>query len=132
MKKAPLHPREDERLEALQAKNLVGTGPDPRFDEITKEAVQSLSVPISTITLVDKDKEIYKSFVGIEQKEGPREISFCGHALLEETLLIIPNTLKDERFKDNPYVTGDPHIRFYAGMKLIDKKSGLPLGVFLH
>lgn len=130
MQKAPLHPREDERLEVLRAKKLVGTGPDPRFDAITQEAVQKLSVPISTITLIDKDKEIYKSCVGIEEKEGPRDVSFCGHALLEETLLVVSDTLKDERFKDNPYVTGDPYVRFYAGMRLCDEKSGLPLGVF--
>lgn len=130
MKKAPMHPREKERQKILEEKNILDSESDPRFDDLTKEATKRLSVPISTVTLIDKDREWFKACDGLIQKEGPRDISFCGHALLDMDVFICPDTLKDDRFKDNPYVNGDPHIRFYAGMRLLDKKTGLPMGVF--
>lgn len=130
MKTASVHPKEQERLQVLRDKKILDSDPDPRFDTITKRAVEGLGVPISTITLVDENREWYKSCIGLESQEGPREISFCGHALLEHDVLICEDTLEDERFLDNPYVIGKPHVRFYAGMRLLDRETGLPLGVF--
>ncbi len=130
MQPAPLHPQEDARLEAVHGLALLDTEPEERFDRITKAAIEKLGAPISTITLVDKDREWFKSCQGLDIKEAPRTSSFCGHAMLADTVFIVEDTLKDERFRDNPQVIGAPHIRFYAGVSLYDKKSGLPVGVF--
>ena len=125
-----LHPHESQRLKALYAKGILDSEQDPRFDAITSEAIKLLEVPISTISIIDKDREWYKSCQGLPNKEGPREIAFCSYAMLAEDVFVVEDTLLDERFKNNPYVTGEPYIRFYAGMALIDAVSGLPLGVF--
>lgn len=130
MQKAIKHPKEEERLEVLRSKKIDYKENDPRFDSITKKAVGLLSVPISTVTFIEEEKELYKSCIGLDKLEGPREISFCGHAVLNNNVLICEDTLEDERFKDNPYVVGEPYIRFYAGIRLLDRKSGLPIGVF--
>ncbi len=128
MKIAPIHENEDQRLEAVHELALLDTEPEKRFDDITQEAINKLKVPISTITLVDKDREWFKSSQGLENKEGPRSTSFCGHALFATNIFIVEDTLKDDRFKDNPMVIGKPFIRFYAGVSLRDHKSKLPLG----
>ena len=130
MQKAPIPPNEEERLRALQGLKILDTPPEDRFDRITKQAMARFNVPISTITLVDKDREWYKSMQGLTQKEGPRDISFCGHALLHQYIYVVEDTLKDPIFADNPMVVGNPLIRFYAGKSLLDKDSGLPVGVF--
>ncbi len=128
--KAPIPANDEERVCALQGLKILDTAYEERFDIITKEAIVRFSVPISTITLVDKDREWFKSKQGIEKKEGPRDISFCGHALMSEIILIIRDTLDDPRFANNPMVIGSPFIRFYAGKSLYERKSGLPVGVF--
>jgi GAF domain-containing protein len=130
MKKAPIPSNEDARLEAVHGLNLLDTEPEERFDWITKKALAVFSVPISTITLIDKDREWYKSCQGVDAREASRSISFCGHAMFANDVFVIEDTLNDKRFRDNPQVTGVPHIRFYAGVALHDKKSGLPVGVF--
>lgn len=124
------HKEEEKRLEVLKSKNILDSEADPRFDAITKKAATLLGAPISTVSIVDEDREWFKSCVGLDQKEGPRDVSFCGHALLSDNVFICEDTLEDERFKDNPYVVGEPYIRFYAGIRLLDKESGLPMGVF--
>jgi GAF domain-containing protein len=129
MKLAPIPKNEEERLEALHKLAILDTKPEGRFDEITKEATRRLKVPISTLTLVDKNREWFKSTQGIDNKEGERAISFCGHALLATNIFVVEDTLKDDRFKDNPMVIGSPYIRFYSGISLIDYKTGLPVGV---
>lgn len=129
MKIAPIHEKEEERLEALNKLALLDTEPEKRFDDITQEAIVKLKVPISTITLVDKNREWFKSSKGLDYKEGARSTSFCGHALLATHIFIVEDTLKDDRFKDNPMVIGKPFIRFYAGISLMDYKTKLPLGV---
>lgn len=121
---------EDDRLCALNSLNLLDTDPEDRFDSITKEATRIFSVPISTITLVDKDREWFKSVQGLNNKENPRDISFCSHALNNKVMMIIEDTLVNNDFANNPMVVGYPHIRFYAGKSLNDRKSGLPVGVF--
>jgi GAF domain-containing protein len=130
MKKAPILENEEERLKILESKNILNSERNPKFDEITEKACRVLNMPISTISIIDKDTEHYKSCSGIAAKSGPRDISFCGHTLADKHLLVCEDTLEDDRFKDNPNVTREPFIRFYAGMRLIDKKSRMPLGVF--
>lgn len=127
---APVLPNEKQRLEAVHGMAILDTKPESRFDAITKKATDLLKVPISTITILDEKREWFKSCVGLDQKEGERAISFCGHALMVKDLFIIKDTLEDERFKDNPMVIGHPFIRFYAGQSLLDYKTGQPIGVF--
>ena len=130
MEKAPIPENDKERICALEGLNLLDTATEERFDRITKKATERFSVPISTITLVDKDREWFKSAQGLSTREGPRDLSFCGHALMSEVILVIEDTLADKRFADNPMVLGSPFIRFYVGKSLYEKKSGLPVGVF--
>lgn len=130
MQFAPIPENEKERLCALEDLHLLDTASEERFDCLTKEAIKRFSVPISTITLVDKDREWFKSVQGLQAREGRRDISFCGHALMSKLILIIQDTLADPRFTDNPMVTGEPFIRFYAGKSLYDHESNLPVGVF--
>lgn len=130
MQKAPLHPKEQDRLNILNTLNILDTKPEERFDKITKTAVEKIKVPISTITIIDEKREWFKSCQGLKEKEGSREESFCGHALLASDIFIVEDTLKDSRFSDNPHVTTKPSIRFYAGISLKQKNSGMPLGVF--
>lgn len=130
MQKAPIPSNEDKRLCAVRDLNILDTGMEERFDRITTEAIEKFQVPVSTITIVDKEREWFKSAQGLKVKEGPRDISFCGHALVSEVMMIIEDTLKDPRFADNPMVTSSPFVRFYAGKSLYDRKSGFPVGVF--
>ena len=130
MKTAPIPSFEKDRMCAVQDLNILDTKNEERFDRLTKQAMFKLSVPISTITIVDQDREWYKSVQGTDQKEGPRSTSFCGHALLHSDVYIVEDTLKDPIFADNPMVIGHPFIRFYAGKSLNDTKTGLPVGVF--
>src|SRR3990167_6842587 len=130
MQKAPIPLNDKERVCAVEGLHLLDTASEERFDRLTREAVSRFSVPISTITLIDKDREWFKSVQGLTVREGPRDISFCGHALMSEVLLIIEDTLADPRFADNPMVKGEPFIRFYAGKSLYDHQNNLPVGVF--
>lgn len=130
MQKAPIPINDKERVCVVEGLKLLDTSSEERFDCLTREAVKRFSVPISTITLVDKDREWFKSAQGLKAKEGLRDISFCGHALMQEIILVVNDALTDPRFVDNPMVTGEPFIRFYAGKSLYDYKSHLPVGVF--
>lgn len=116
---APEKPKnEAERLHALRTLKLLDTTHEERFDRVTRMAKRMFGVPISLVTLVDDDRQWFKSKQGLEVSETPREISFCGHAINKNGLFMVPNTLEDERFIDNPLVTGAPNIRFYAGYPL--------------
>lgn len=131
MIKAPVPQDEQSRLDALYKLGLLDTPPEARFDRITSEAVQKFNVMLSSITLIDKNREWFKSCAGIyTDKEGPRDISFCGHALTREDIFVIEDTIKDPRFIDNPYVVGPPFVRFYAGVALHDRFTNQPIGVF--
>lgn len=127
---APIPENEKERLEAVHQMVILDTAPEERFDLLTKEAVVKLNVPISTVTIIDEKREWFKSCQGVNVKESDRSISFCGHAMLSSVLFIVEDTLKDPRFADNPMVINPPYIRFYAGARLLHRKSGLPIGVF--
>lgn len=128
--KAPLYKKESERLDVVHKMGILDTNPDPIFDKLTKEALERMNVPISTISIIDENREWYMSCQGIPNKQGPRDIAFCSWALISKDAFIVEDTLKDDRFKNNPYVTGEPYIRFYAGIALIDSGSGMPVGVF--
>jgi GAF domain-containing protein len=130
MKKAPLPKNEDTRIQSVKSLEILDTGREERFDEITKKAINDLNVLISTISIIDKDREWFKSCQGLNMTDSPRDISFCGHALLERSVFIVEDTLKDDRFEDNPQVINPPHIRFYAGVRLFNKKDKMPVGVF--
>ncbi len=130
MQLAPIPQDEKDRIEAVHRIGILDTKPEPRFDVLTREAVQKLKVPISMVSILDSEREWFKSCIGLDQKEGERAVSFCGHALLAKDMFIVNDTLKDERFADNPLVTGFPFIRFYAGIALLDHKTGKAIGVF--
>lgn len=109
---------EASRLATLRGLNILDTPPEERFDRLTRLARHLIGVPIAVVSLVDSDRQWFKSCQGLDASETPRSISFCGHAILDDQLFIIPDALLDPRFADNPLVTGAPHIRFYAGQPL--------------
>ena len=115
MIEAPKPPDEERRLAALHALNLLDTEPEERFDRITRLAQRVFGTSIATFTLVDAERQWFKSDVGAPGKEDPRSISFCSHAILDPETTVIPDAREDDRFHDNPLVTGNPNIRFYAG-----------------
>ncbi|WP_445425663.1 PAS domain S-box protein [Alishewanella sp. HL-SH06] len=115
------------RLLALKRTNLLDTPAEKRFERITRLAASVFKVPICLISLVDNDRQWFKSKVGLDVSETGRDISFCGHAILQENIFIVSDATKDERFASNPLVTQAPHIRFYAGAPLREP-SGQPIG----
>lgn len=115
---APAH-NESERLRQLDALGVLDTPAEERFDRITRIAQRLFDVPTALVSLVAADRQWFKSRVGFAATETPRALSFCGHAILSHQPLIVADTLLDERFHDNPYVAGPPHIRFYAGHPLV-------------
>lgn len=109
---------EAERLHALITLKILDTSHEERFDRVTRMARRMFNVSISLVSLIDEDRQWFKSKQGIDVSETSRYISFCGHAINQDGLFIIPDASKDERFSDNPLVTGAPNIRFYAGYPL--------------
>ncbi|MFO8142831.1 MAG: GAF domain-containing protein [Marinobacter sp.] len=117
----PDHPaNEDKRLSALEATLLLDTPPEERFDRITRLAARLFNVPICLVSLIDVNRQWFKSRFGLGVRETARDISFCGHAILGADTFVVENALQDQRFADNPLVTGEPNIRFYAGAPLED------------
>jgi diguanylate cyclase (GGDEF)-like protein len=106
---------ESRRLRALTTLCLLDTLPEEKFDRISRLACHMFDVPIALVSLVDRDRQWFKSKQGLDSCETARSISFCGHAILHEQPLIVPDALRHSGFADNPLVTGEPHIRFYAG-----------------
>ncbi len=127
MIKPEIPENESARLAALARYEVLDTVSEQEFDDITLLASQICEVPIALISLIDGDRQWFKSRVGLDATETPRDISFCGHAILDNTLFEVSNALDDSRFADNPLVTGAPDIRFYAGMPIINS-DGLALG----
>jgi len=109
---------EARRLAALYATRLLGSPPEDAFDRITRMATRLLKMPIALVSLVDKDIQWFKSRQNFAPTESPRATSFCGHAILDHEPLLVPDALRDPRFADNPLVTGEQHVRFYAGVQL--------------
>lgn len=118
---------ETQRLQALQALDMLDTPAEERFDRLTRIAQQMMQVPIALISLVDANRQWFKSRQGLETCETSRDISFCGHAILGTEVFVVADTAADVRFADNPLVTQAPHIRFYAGVPLL-LDSGLCVG----
>ncbi len=118
MKAPELPANERSRQTALDQLRILDTPPEDRFDRLTRMAARLLDAPIALISLIDRDRQWFKSCVGLGVGETPRSISFCGHAIFDRQPLVIEDALEDERFCDNPLVTGDPNIRFYVGTPL--------------
>jgi diguanylate cyclase (GGDEF)-like protein len=106
---------EPERLAALRALRILDTPIEDRFERITRMAKRSFGVGICAISLIDRDRQWFKSIQGLSLCETSRDVSFCGHAILSSQVFVIPDAKADPRFQDNPLVTGEPNIRFYAG-----------------
>ena len=126
---APHHPQEDERLKALHDLEILDTAAEASYDELVELAAMIAGTPIALISMVDADRQWFKARHGLDATQTPRSESFCAHAILKpKQPLIVSDTLRDERFVDNPLVTGAPNIRFYAGIPLHAGKPALPLG----
>ncbi|OIP78356.1 MAG: hypothetical protein AUK48_01865 [Oscillatoriales cyanobacterium CG2_30_44_21] len=121
------HPNESERLESLYQCSILDTEPEQGFDDITQLAAYTCQTPIALVSLLDKDRQWFKARVGLSVTETPRRLAFCAHAILQDGIFIIPDTLKDERFANNPLVVDSPNIRFYAGVP-IKTSEGHPIG----
>jgi phosphoribosyl 1,2-cyclic phosphodiesterase/DNA-binding response OmpR family regulator len=117
-RKAVLPQDEERRLEAVHSLGLLDTAAEERFDRHTRIAAAALDAPIALVTLVDRDRQWFKSHQGFDFSETPRDIGFCSHAILEDAPLVVPDALQDDRFAENPAVVGDPRVRFYAGIPL--------------
>lgn len=107
------------QLDALRALSLFNANPDERFDRLTRLAKRVFGVPVAKVTLVAPEMVHPVSCAGEQEAPIPRELSFCSHAIQSDDIMIVPDTLDDGRFADNPFVTGDPHVRFYAGCPLV-------------
>ena len=125
---APTPPNEQERLEALRGFDILDTPAERAFDDLVRLALYICETPIAAVSFIDKDRQWFKSKVGFAVPETKRDISFCAHALtLPKETLIVPDASLDARFSDNPLVTGEPKVRFYAGAPLVTE-DGFVLG----
>ena len=127
MKIAPLPHNEALRLQDLYSYQLLDTPSESDFDELVELASRICNCPISLITLLDKDRQWFKAKKGINADGTSRDEAFCSHAILQDEVMIVKDATKDERFFDNPFVIGDPNVRFYAGAPIVSR-SGHKLG----
>lgn len=123
MMQAPISPNEPERLQALLSYQVLDTDAEPAFDDLTRLASFICGTPIALVSLIDRDRQWFKSKIGLTVSETSRDVAFCTHAIHQPNLLIVPDATQDDRFASNPLVTGSPHIRFYAGAPLINPQG---------
>jgi GAF domain len=117
-RRASLPEDEERRLRGLQGLAILDTSPEERFDCHTRIAAAALDVPIALVTLVDRERQWFKSRQGLDVSQTPRDMAFCAHAILADEPFIVTDALTDDRFADNPLVVNDPRVRFYAGVPL--------------
>lgn len=122
---------DDERVKAVERLGLLDTLPEERFDRLTRLASSIFGCHFATITFIDAERQWIKSSVNLDLGESARELSFCAHTIAQKEVLVVHDTCNDERFRNHPYVTGCPHIRFYAGGQLMQKANPLEHCVFL-
>lgn len=118
MKSAPIPANESQRLEALRAYNILDTQFEQKFNDLVNLAAQICEVPMALISLIDENRQWFKASYGLDTTETSRDLSFCAHAILQDDLFVVPDSINDDRFANNPLVTGAPNIRFYAGSVL--------------
>lgn len=116
-----------ERVAALEKYAILDTEPEQAFDDLTLLASYVCKTPIAMISLIDEDRQWFKSKVGISISETPREVAFCSTAIQQSDVMVVPDTLQDDRFRNHPFVVSEPRIRFYAGAPLITEE-GYALG----
>ncbi len=109
---------EEGRLAALRSYRILDTPPEPEFDAIVREAAAAFSAPMAVMSLVDENRQWRKAMVGLEGSETERSTSFCTHTIRSAAMFVVQDATSDPRFASNPFVTGEPHIRFYAGTTL--------------
>lgn len=119
--------REARRLSALAQYKVLDTPREPAFDEVAALAAKLCDAPIAIVNLIGDGRQFFKAEVGLGVRETPLESSFCAKAILEQDFLLVPDATQDPRFQSNPLVTGEPHLRFYAGA-LLKTEEGLPIG----
>jgi GAF domain-containing protein len=124
---SPIPSNEAERLRTLRLFRILDSGSENAFDELTRLAASICDSPISLITLLDENRQWFKPAVGLEISGTPRDVAFCAHAITQNDVFVVEDATQDERFADNPLVTSDPSIRFYAGTPLI-VADGVSLG----
>jgi GAF domain-containing protein len=128
MKKPPIPENEIERLKSLIEKEILDTPSEKSFDRIVEMAAEICGTKYSAISLIDADRQWFKAKFGFAAEQTPREVSFCAHAILKPGMTEVIDAKADPRFAENPAVTGDPNVKFYAGVPLIDSK-GYALGM---
>jgi GAF domain-containing protein len=119
----PTGPHEEERLQALLETGALESKPDPALDRICEEVRAYFDVPMCTITLLDRARQLIRAAEGLETGETSRDVAFCNYTILSDEVFVVEDALADERFRNNPFVTGAPHIRSYAGAPLIFLKD---------
>lgn len=123
MQTAPIPSDEQERLASLHSYGILDSLDEKEYDDIAQLVAQICGTPMANISFVDRDRQWFKAVVGLEDRETSRSIAFCGHTILGQEILTVEDARQDERFHDNPLVTGDPGIRFYAGMPLVTSEG---------
>ena len=120
---APIPENDTDRVESLEKMNLMSTPREGDLDRITRTAQKIFQTEIALISLVDKDRQWFKSRCGLDATETPRDISFCGHAVQSDETFVVSDAALDERFYDNPLVTDGPKVKFYAGQPLTNSEG---------